>query len=140
MFKNRLLLFVFAIVLAGILPLASCFSQSQGSAYYDAGAQDLTVTGQQMGQYVVYRFDTNSAGRGMSLPSAADIITQIGSPEVGQIFIMAVSADGANQVTITGGSGVTVKASAATVAGNSTKNLYFVIMSSTADSQAITVY
>jgi hypothetical protein len=56
------------------------------------------------------------------------------------MFIVAVSAEGANIVTVTGGSGVTVKTSGATVPGNSTKNLYFVVTDLTSGSQALTVY
>ena len=138
MSNTRLL--VLTGLLAMLLSSASCFSQGSGSAYYDAGAQDLNVTGEQMATYVIFRFDTGTGGRTMRLPSAADITSQIGSPTVGQIFIMAVSADGSNPVSVVGGSGVTVKASAAEVAGNSTQNLYFVLMDTTAGSQAIIVY
>ena len=120
--------------------MSSCFGQSAQSAYFDAGANDLTVTGQQMSQYVVYRFDTNSGARSMTLPSATDIINQIGSPIVGQVFIMAVTAEGSSSVMITGGTGVTVKTSAASVAANTTQALYFIIMNTTAGSQAITVF
>jgi hypothetical protein len=139
MLRTRLPLTLVAIVLALTLS-ASCFGQSQGSAFFDAGAQDLSVTGEQMAQYVVYRFDTGSAGRSFTLPGASDIIAQIGSPTVGQIFIVAVTADGANPVNIVGSAGVTVKASAATIAGNSTQNLYFVVTDTTAGSQAVTIY
>ena len=139
MSRIRLLLLVLFLSLTG-LPFTSCFSQSAGSGYFDAGAQDLNVTGEQMAKYVLYRFDTGAAGRTLTLPAAADIIKQIGSPTVGQMFIVAVSAEGANIVTVTGGSGVTVKTSGATVPGNSTKNLYFVVTDLTSGSQALTVY
>ena len=140
MVKTRFLLFVLVALLAGTMLAASCFSQGSTNSFYDAGAQDLPVTGAQMAQYVLYRFDTTGAGRTLSLPSAADIVSQIGSPTVGQIFIVAVTAEGTNPVTVTGGSGVTIKTSAATVAGNTTQNLYFVVRNITAGSQSLTVY
>ncbi len=139
MLKTRVVLFL-AASLSLVLLTSSCFSQPAASAYYDAGAQDLTVTGKQMSQYVVYRFDTSGGARTMTLPPAADIISQIGSPTVGQIFIMAVSAEGGNEVRVVGGSGVTVKASASSTAANTTQNLYFVVMNVTSGSQAVSVY
>jgi len=59
---------------------------------------------------------------------------------VGQIFIIAVAAEGGNPVAVNGGAGMLVKPSAATVASNSTANLYFVVMGTTSGSQTITVY
>ena len=129
-----------AAALFALLMVSSCFSQGSVSTFYDAGAQDLTITGEQLATYVLYRFDTSAAGRGLTLPGAADIMSQINSPTVGQIFIIAVTAEGANPVTVTGGTGMLVKASAATVAANSTANLYFVVTGTTSGSQTITVY
>jgi len=140
MSKTRLLLSLAVIVLTGLLLVTSCFSQGQVSAYYDAGAEDFSVSAEQMAQYVFYRFDTSAAGRAFILPSAADIISQIDSPTVGTIFLIAVTAEGANQVVVTGGMGVVIKPSAASVTGNTTQNLYFVVMNTGSGTQAITVY
>ena len=125
-----------AIILLG----SSCVSQGSSNSFYDAGAQDLSVTGKQMSQYVLYRFETSGGSHSLNLPQASDIISQIGSPTVGQIFIIAVTVEGTNPVMVTGGNGVIIKPSAATVPGNVTKNLYFVVTSTNSNGQTITVY
>jgi len=126
--------------LIGLLLVTSCFSQSPVSGFYDAGAENLNVSGEHMAQYVLYRFETSGGGCTFALPSAAEIISKINTPTVGQLFIMAVTVEGANSVTVTGGAGIVIKPSAVEVAGNSTKNLYFVVTNTGSGIQSITVY
>jgi hypothetical protein len=138
--KTRLLFSLVAVVLAGLLLITSCFSQGPTNVFFDAGADNLSVSGAQIAQYVLYRFETSGAGRTITLPSAAEILAQISSPTLGQLFAIAVTAEGANPVTVLGGVGLVIKPSAAEVAGNSTKNLYFVVTNTGSGTQSITVY
>jgi len=140
MSKTRWLLSLVTVVLIGLLLITSCFSQGSVSVFYDAGAENLSVSGEQMAQYVLFRFETSGASRVLTLPSAADVISQINSPTVGMLFIMAVTAEGANPVMITGGTGMVIKPSAVEVVGNSTHNLYFVVTNISSGTQSITVY
>jgi len=138
--KTRLLLSLVAVVLVGLLLATSCFPQNAASPFYDAGAENFSVSAEQMVQYSFYRFETSGASRVFTLPSAADIISRINSPTVGTVFIMAVVADGANSVTIAGGPGMVIKPSAAEAAGNSKLDLYFVVTNIASGTQSITVY
>lgn len=138
--KTRLLLSMVATVMAGLFLVTSCFSQGSSVDFYDAGAENFSVSGEQMAQYVLYRFETSGAAHTFALPSAADLMKQIDSPTVGRMFMMAVVADGVNPVMITGGEGMVIKASAAEVAGNSAQNLYFVVTNTSSGTQSITVY
>jgi hypothetical protein len=140
MLRNRALLLAIAVVTAGLLLVPGCLSQGATNTFYDSGAQDLTLTGQQLAQYVLYRFDTSGSSHTLTLPAASDILSQIGSPTVGQVFIIAVTAEGANSVTIAGGAGTTIKQSASSVAGFTTRNLYFVITNVSSGSNAVSIY
>jgi len=140
MSKVRLQLSLVAIALVGLLLVTSCFSQGSADTFYDAGAKNLNVSGGQMAKYVLYRFETSEGSRTYNLPSAKEVISQINSPTVGQLFIMAVTVEGDNPVMVTGGEGMIIKPSAKEVAGNSTKNLYFVVTNTSSGTQSITVY
>jgi Mn2+/Fe2+ NRAMP family transporter len=118
--RGRLLGFL-AIILVILMLVSSCFSQSSGSSYYDAGTQNLSLTGEQLAQYVLYRFDTSGSQPTLTLPSASDILSQISSPTVGQVFIIAITAEGDGSVSVAGGSGMNIRTSAATVPGNTTR-------------------
>jgi hypothetical protein len=119
----------------------SCLNQgSRTSALYDAGAGDLTMTGAQMGKIALFRFDTDAAQRTLTTPSAADIVAQFSSPIIGDLTSLAVTADGSHAVTVSGGTNVAVKASAATVAGNSTQIIILVLDNVTKGSEAVTIY
>ncbi len=127
-----------ALVLIGS---ASCApAATQVSSYYDAGAANATVTGAQFVQLFLYHFDTDAAARTLTLPSAADIVAAIPSPVAGQVVALGINASGANPVTITGGAGVTVAPSAATVSGNSTLTVFAVLTNVTKGSEAVTIY
>jgi len=138
--SSRKHLAVVLIFLALVLfPLASCISSS-ASAYLDAGASNLTATGAQFAQNWLIRFDTSSTQRTLFTPSAADIVKNLQSPSVGEVVIIAVTADGANTVTIQGGTGVIVKPSASTIAADTTLTLYCVLTSVISGSEGVTIY
>ena len=125
-----------------LFPLVSCIgSQStQVSVFYDSGASDLTMTGAQFGQYLLFRFDTDASERTLTTPSAADIVARFSSPIVGDISIFAVVADGSHNVTIIGGPNVRVKPTASTVAGNTTRTIFCELDNVTKGSEAVTLY
>lgn len=140
--KRVLLITLVTILLASILILpVSCFGGSQStSTFYDSGASNVTLTGSQFIQYLLYRFDTSSSGRTMILPSAADIISKVPSAVVGAVIVFAVAADGTNPVTIASGSDITIKASAATVAGNQTVMMFCNLDNISSGTQHVTIY
>lgn len=118
----------------------SCVGSSLPPAYYDAGGGDLTATGTQFLNTILFRFDTSVSGHTLTTPSAADIISAMTSPTVGNVLLFAISADGSNTVTILGGSNVTVKPGAATVMGNTTLTIYCELDNVSSGSQRVTIY
>jgi hypothetical protein len=139
--KRTYLAILLAALAMGMLALPGCLGWSSSpAAFYDAGAQDFTASGSQFVQYWLFRFDTSAGARTLTTPSASDLAGAISSAAAGQIIVIAVTADGANPVKLTGGTGVTVRPSAATVAPNSTLNLYCVLSNVTAGNQAVTIY
>ena len=135
------LLALFILLTLGLVFSASCVSQgTHVSSFYDAGAGDLTLTGAQFGQYLLYRFDTNAAQHTLTTPSAADIVARFSSPIVGDVAILAITADGSHAVTISGGTNVTVEPSASTVAGNTTRIIFCELDNVTSGSEAVTLY
>lgn len=133
----RLLLLV---ILVGLLPLLACSVSGSQSTFREAGESDLDYTGAggDFAKYSLFRFDTAAAPRTLTTPGAGDMIDSVSSPTVGQVIVFAVSADGPNAVTISGGEGVTVKPSAATISANSTRLLYCVIDST--DDDLLTIF
>ena len=136
---------LFVLLLLIPLSLASCLgssssSSSQTAEFYNAGAADLSVTGAQFDQYALYRFDTSASAHILALPSAADIITTLSSPYVGEVFYFAVTADGNYNVTLIGGTNVTVKPSASTVSADTTVTMYCEFDSITSGSYGVTIY
>jgi len=120
---------------------ASCISQgTRISAVYDAGAGDLTMTGAQVGKIALFRLDTDASQRTLTTPSAADIVAQFSSPIVGDLTSLAVTADGSHAVIVSGGTNVTVKPSASTIAGNTTRIIILVLDNVTKGSEAVTFY
>jgi hypothetical protein len=120
---------------------ASCIgSQGPVSAFYDAGPGNLTMTGAQFSQYLLYRFDTDSSQRTLTTPSAADIVSRFSSAVVGEVAIFAVVADGSHIVAVSGGTNVTVKPSASTVAAESTLTIFCKLDNVTQGSEAVTLY
>ena len=136
------ILALFILFPFSLLSLTSCVggSSSTQTDFYNAGAADLSVTGAQFDQYLLFRFDTSSAGNTMALPSAADIVGNLSSPYAGQVLSFAVAADGSNPVTLIGGTNVTVKPSALTVPANTTRTMYCEIDSVTSGNQTVTIY
>ena len=130
------------ILVLGLFFLASC-AQYQSSttqpSFYDVGANNITVTGSQLTQYVLYRFDTAVSNHTLTTPSAADIVKNY-NPVVGDVLAFAVTADGTNSVTIAGGTNVTVKPSASVVAGNTTLMIFFEVENVDSGSEAVTAY
>ncbi len=117
------------LIIAGLVPLVACSTGGGQSTFRDAGEsdQDFTGTGGEFARYSLYRFDTAAAPRTLITPGAAELIDAVPSPVAGQVMVFAVAADGPNVVTVRGGEGVTVKPSAATVAGFTTRLMYCVI-------------
>jgi hypothetical protein len=127
--------------MVSLLPLASCAkSQSTQSNFYDAGASNLTASGAQFDQYLLFRFDTTGAARTLTTPSASDIVAGLSSPYVGEVFSFAVTADGGNTVTITAGMNVTIKPSASSVAPNTTLTIQCELNNVTSGSESVTLY
>jgi hypothetical protein len=125
-----------------LLPLASCTTNTSStqSQFYNAGDANLSITGAQFDQYYLVRFDTSVAPHTLALPSAADIIGNLSTPYVGEVFTLAVAADGSNTITLIAGTNVTVKPSALTVTGNTTLTMYAEFDNITSGSEAITIY
>jgi hypothetical protein len=133
---------VFLIILTlSLFCLGSCTSSSSThSDFYDAGNSNLSVTGAQFDQYVLFRFDTTTSAHTLALPSAADIVANLSSPYVGEVIYLAVVADGNNAVTLIAGTNVTIKPSASTVAGNTTVTMYCELDNITSGSEAMIIY
>jgi len=139
--KKRFFPWVLLILVSfSMLLLASCAASTSGSDFYNAGAADLSVTGAQFDQYLLFRFDTTSQGHTLALPSAADIVTNLSGPYLGEVFSFAVSADGKYNVTLIPGANVTIKPSASTVPGNTTVTMYCELDNITSGSYAVTIY
>jgi hypothetical protein len=76
----------------------------------------------------------------MTLPNAVDLSSALGSPSAGTFLVFIVTSDGANPVTITGNTDVTVKPSAATIPANKTQTLCAVFSILGSGGQAVTIY
>jgi len=132
---------IFSLLLFGTLSLTSCVSSSTtASEYYNAGNANLSITGAQLDQYYLFRFDTSTSALTMALPSAADIVANLQSPYVGEVIDVAVAADGVNSVTLIAGTNVTIKTSASVVPGNTTATMYCELDNITSGSEAVTLY
>ena len=101
---------------------------------------DLSITGAQLDQYYLVRFDTSTSALTLALPSAADIVANLSSPYVGEVINIAVAADGANTVTLIAGTNVTIKTSASNVAGNTTLTMYCELDNITSGMEEVTIY
>jgi len=122
-----------------LLPMSSC-TASPGDTFYDAGAGDYTATGAEFVQNWLFRFDTAVSGRTFTTPSAADIVAILTSPSAGQVIVLGVTADGGNDVTLLGGTNVTIKPSASKIAGNTTLTIYCELDDVSSGSAAVTIY
>ena len=120
--------------------LISCYGSGFPPAYTNAGASDLSPAGSEFINTLLFRFDTSISGHTLTIPGASDIISSIPSATAGNVLLFAISADGANPVTIEGGPNVNVKTSAANVEGNSTLTIYLVVDNASSGSQQVTIY
>ncbi len=130
------------VVLCSILcslVLSSCYGSQSAPLSLDAGAGNLALTGSQITQYNLIRFNTAAAERTLTLPSAADIVSTLGV-SAGSFTALVVTADGGRDVKIIGGTNVTVKPSAATTPGNTTKTIFLVLENVGSGSQSVIVY
>jgi hypothetical protein len=134
---------VFIVLLTlSLLCFGGCTSSSTQTQndFYNAGNANLSVTGAQFDQYILFRFDTSTSALTLALPSAADIVANLSSPYAGEVISFAVAADGTNAVMLIAGTNVTIKTSASTVAGNTTISMYCELDSITSGSEAVTIY
>jgi hypothetical protein len=112
-------LLIFFVLLPLSLLLVSCLgSQNAQNNFYNAGNSDLNITGAQVVQYWLFRFDTTTSTHNLSFPNAAVIVSNLSSPIVGE----------------------TIKSSASTVAGNTTLTIYCELDSVNSGSEAVTIY
>ena len=125
-----------------LLCLGGCTSSStkKQSDFYNAGNANLSVTGAQFDQYILFRIDTSTSAHTLALPSAADIIANLSSPYAGEVISFAVAADGNNAVTLIAGTNVTIEPSASVIAGNTTLTMYCELDNITFGSQAVTIH
>lgn len=131
------------LLTASLLCFVGCTTTSSSSSqseYYNAGNADLSVTGAQFDQYILFRFDTSTATLTMALPSAADIVNNLSSPYVVEVISFAVVADGTNNVTFIAGTNVTIATAAQTVAGNTTLTMYCELDNVTSGTEEVTIY
>lgn len=99
-----------------------------------AGA--VTYTADEISRGLILR-DPNGAGRSDVFPTAAQLYAELGRPSVGSAFkfIIRNTADAAETITMTAGTGITISGTA-TIAQNNTKIFVAVFTSPT----AVTVY
>ena len=138
--KNNFCWVLIILISLGLFSVASCTLGSPQSEYYNAGAADFSPTGSQFDQYLLFRFDTTASSHAFVLPNAHDIVNNIQSPYSGEVIFFVVSADGANSVTLAGGTNVTVKPNSLTIPANSTITVFCVLDNVTSGSEAVTIY
>ena len=131
-----------ALLTLSLFCLGGCTSSSSQtkSDFYNAGNANLSVTGAQFDQYILFRIDTSTSAHTLALPSAADIISNLSSPYAGEVISFAVAADGNNAVTLIAGTNVTIEPSASVIAGNTTLTMYCELDNITSGSQAVTIH
>ncbi len=135
----RLLLTNVAFLAAVVILLTSCTYGQSGPQSLDSGANNLTLTGPQLAQYALFRFDTSASERTLTLPRAADIASTLSVP-AGTFTLLVIIADGSHNVKVVGGTNVIVKPSAADVPANTTRNIYVVLTNVNSGSESVTVY
>ena len=138
---RRFLWVVIVLLIVSLLYFSSCTSSSSTkSDFYNAGNANLSVTGSQLDQYTLFRFDTSNSAHTLALPSAEDIIANLSSPYAGQVIFFAVAADGTNAINLIAGTNVTIKPSASAVTGNTTLTMYIELDNITSGREAVTIY
>jgi hypothetical protein len=131
---------LFLMLLTIMLPLTSCSYGQAGPTSYNSGSNDLTLTGSQLIQYNLIRFDTTAAERTLTFPNAADIVSSISGVPAGTFTALVVVADGSNGVKITGRTNIIIKDSASSVKANTSQTLFIVLDNVSSGSQQVTVY
>lgn len=106
----------------------------------DATAGVVTYTAAQLLGGIVLR-DPNGAARADVTPTAALLVAAIPGAAVGQAFEFTIrnTADAAETITVTAGSGVTLSGTM-TIAQNNSKRFLAVFTNVTAAAEAVTVY
>jgi hypothetical protein len=137
---HRIMAVIIICLVFSLSVLVSCVGGTPQVSFYNAGASNFTATSSQFAQYFLYRFDTSSSGLSFTLPTAAAMVSVASSPVAGQVLIFGVTADGPNPVTLIGGTGVTIRASASTVAASSTLTIYLVFDNVGTGTEAVTIY
>ena len=125
-----------------LLCLGGCISSGtkKQSDFYNAGNANLSITGAQFDQYILFRIDTSTSAHTLALPSAADIVNNLSSPYAGEVISFAVAADGNNAVTLIAGTNVTIEPSASVIAGNTTITMYCELDNINSGSQTVTIH
>lgn len=103
-------------------------------------AAAVTYTSAQLLGGLILR-DTNGASRSDVLPTAALLVAAMENPSVGNgfEFIIRNTADAAETITVTAGTGATVSGTA-TIAQNNTKRFLVVVTNITSGAEAYTAY
>ena len=85
--------------------------------------------------------DTNGASRSDVTPSAADLLAAVEGAQVNSGFKFHIrnTADAAETITMTAGTGITISGTA-TIAQNNGKNFLAVFTNVTSGSEAVTIY
>ena len=101
-FRRYLPILVVILLTLSLFCFGGCTTSSSQnqSEYYNAGNADLSITGAQLDQYYLVRFDTSTSALTLALPSAADIVANLSSPYVGEVINLAIAADGNYTVTL----------------------------------------
>jgi hypothetical protein len=106
----------------------------------DSTASAITLTAAQILGGLILR-DPNGAGRSDVFPTAALLVAAIPGAQVGTSFEVDIrnTADAAETITMTAGTGVTISGTA-TIAQNNTKRFRIRLTNVTAGSEAYTAY
>lgn len=99
-------------------------------------ASAVTYTASEAASGIILR-DPNGAGRADLFPTAADLYTELGNPEVGSAFELIIrnTADADETITMTTNTGLTLSGTM-TIAQNNTKRFLVVFTSAS----AVTIY
>lgn len=114
------------------------FSKVTPTAVTTAGA--VTYTAAQLLLGMILR-DPNGANRTDVTPTAAEIVAAIKRKKIGTTFRLVIrnTADAAETITMSGGTGVTISGTA-TIAQNNTKEFLVRLDAIASGSEAVTIY
>ncbi len=105
------------------------------------GNETLTAAETATGFITMWTGDPGGSGRNLTTPTAAQIVARFANPKVGSSYIFVVynEADGAEAITLTAGSGVTLTGDV-TVAQNQTGLFLVRFTNVTSSSEAVEMY